>query len=144
MISKFLSFWLVVESPSRCISGCLGYFCWTAHRVRSGELLNGSWELLGLILVGLGGDLGVSWVILRPSWGRPGLCWGLLGTAAAFCDSDPERGPGEAPGEIPGESWEGSRGKGKTKGIHLNASAQGGLGWRISCPGRDTAGEIWK
>ena len=63
MISKFLSFWLVVVSPSRCISGCLGYFCWTAHRVRLGELLNGSWELLGLILVGLGGDFGACAVL---------------------------------------------------------------------------------
>ena len=69
MISKFLSFWLVVECPPGCISGRLGYFCWTADRVRSGELLNGSWELLGLILVGLGGDLGVSWVALGVIWG---------------------------------------------------------------------------
>ena len=72
----------------------------------SGEDLRGSrWEREGL-----GGDLGGSWVILRPSWGRPGLCLGPLGTAAAFRGSDPERGPGKAPGEIPGESWEGSRG----------------------------------
>ena len=63
----------------------------------SGEDLRGSrWEREGL-----GGDLGGSWVILRPSWGRPGLCLGPLGTAAAFRGSDPERGPGGVLGGVP-------------------------------------------